>query len=363
MLIDILDDHFHDACGVFGVCNHAESANLVYLGLYALQHRGQESAGIVSVEDRIFHCHRGRGLVADLIKRHDIERLHGRQAIGHVRYSTAGGSANARNRQPLVVDTAHGGLAVAHNGNLVNAVEMRRRLERQGAIFQSTMDTEVIVHLTARSRKDTLPERLVEALQQVDGAYALLAMSENSLIGVRDPAGIRPLVLGRWPDRTPRRAGCVPSLLSWSKPLCASAIGLAPRARTAQLRATARQSLHRQPLCCRVLDDPFALVFSQLCTHSRDVQVLWCRRWPGSCSVLVDPFALLFGVLCTHSRAVQVLWCRRWPGWLLLPLVAFFLSCCLTRTRTMRCRDRTYLCYSVCRSVGSNCSGSARTCS
>ena len=200
MLIDILDDHFHDACGVFGVCNHAESANLVYLGLYALQHRGQESAGIVSVEDRIFHCHRGRGLVADLIKRHDIERLHGRQAIGHVRYSTAGGSANARNRQPLVVDTAHGGLAVAHNGNLVNAVEMRRRLERQGAIFQSTMDTEVIVHLTARSRKDTLPERLVEALQQVDGAYALLAMSENSLIGVRDPAGIRPLVLGRWPE-------------------------------------------------------------------------------------------------------------------------------------------------------------------
>ena len=196
-----MDDHFHDECGVFGICNHPEAANLVYLGLYALQHRGQESAGIVSVENRILHCSRGRGLVADVFKRPDLDQLKGRQAIGHVRYSTAGGSANVRNIQPLVVDTAQGGLAVAHNGNLVNGVEMRRALERKGAIFQSTMDTEVVVHLTARARGKTLPERLIEALQQVRGAYALLAMSEDCLIGVRDPDGIRPLVLGFWPDK------------------------------------------------------------------------------------------------------------------------------------------------------------------
>lgn len=186
---------------MFGVSNHSEAANLVYLGLYALQHRGQESAGIVSVEERIFSCHRGRGLVADVFKRHDLDQLNGHHAIGHVRYSTAGGSANMRNLQPLVVDTAQGGLAVAHNGNLVNGVEMRRALERQGAIFQSTMDTEVVVHLTARSQKKTLAKRLVEALHQVRGAYALLAMSEDCLIGVRDPHGIRPLVLGYWPDQ------------------------------------------------------------------------------------------------------------------------------------------------------------------
>nr|WP_227657439.1 amidophosphoribosyltransferase [Candidatus Magnetaquicoccus inordinatus] len=197
----LMDDHFHDACGIFGVYNHAEAANLVYLGLYALQHRGQESAGIVSVEERIFHCNRGKGLVADVFKRPDLDQLRGLQAIGHVRYSTAGGSANVRNIQPLVVDTAQGGMAVAHNGNLVNAVEMRRQLERQGSIFQSTMDTEVIVHLAARSQRRTLPERLVEALHQVRGAYALLAMGEDCVIGVRDPDGMRPLVLGRWPDR------------------------------------------------------------------------------------------------------------------------------------------------------------------
>ena len=201
LLIETLDDHFHDECGVFGVWNHSEAANLVYLGLYALQHRGQESAGIVSVEKRIFQSHRNRGLVADVFTRHDLDQLSGSQAIGHVRYSTTGGSANLRNLQPLVVDTAQGGLAIAHNGNLLNAIEVRRDLERQGSIFQSTMDTEVIVHLTARSRKKNLPLRLVDALHQVRGAYALLAMSEGCLIGVRDPAGIRPLVLGYWPDK------------------------------------------------------------------------------------------------------------------------------------------------------------------
>ncbi len=197
ILISVDDDHFKDECGVFGVFNHPEAANLVYLGLYALQHRGQEAAGIVSAEDRILHCNRGHGLVADVFKRHDLDRLKGNHAIGHVRYSTAGGSLNSRNRQPLVVDTAHGGMAIAHNGNLVNGVDMRRALERDGAIFQSTMDTEVVVHLTARSRRRTFAERLVEALSQVKGAYALVAMNQKRIIGVRDPNGFRPMVLGR----------------------------------------------------------------------------------------------------------------------------------------------------------------------
>ncbi|MBF0427439.1 MAG: amidophosphoribosyltransferase [Magnetococcales bacterium] len=191
------DDHFHDECGVFGVYDNPEASNLVYLGLYALQHRGQESAGIVSVDERIFLANRGHGLVADVFRQHELDLLKGRQAIGHVRYSTSGGSLNARNRQPLVVDTAHGGMAMAHNGNLVNGVEMRRLLERRGSIFQSTMDTEVIVHLTALSRRKTFAERLVEALSQVQGSYALLAMNEQCIIGARDPYGLRPLVLGR----------------------------------------------------------------------------------------------------------------------------------------------------------------------
>ncbi|MBF0124052.1 MAG: amidophosphoribosyltransferase [Magnetococcales bacterium] len=198
---DPLDDHFHDACGVFGVYNHPEAANLVYLGLYALQHRGQESAGIVSAHERILHINRGRGLVADVFKQQDMERLCGTQAIGHVRYSTAGGSANQRNLQPLVVDTAVGGMAIAHNGNLVNALTMRRRLEERGSIFQSTMDTEVIVHLTALSRRTSFSERLIDALEQVKGAYSLVAMNEGCIIGVRDPNGFRPLALGRLRDQ------------------------------------------------------------------------------------------------------------------------------------------------------------------
>ncbi|MBF0187297.1 MAG: amidophosphoribosyltransferase [Magnetococcales bacterium] len=190
-------DSLKEECGVFAVFNHPEASNLTYLGLYALQHRGQECAGIVSVEDRILHTHRGRGLVADIFKRSDLDRLTGNMAIGHVRYSTSGGSASQRNLQPLVVDTSNGGVAFAHNGNLANGVEMRRSLERRGSIFQSTMDTEVIVHLTALSQRSTFSERLVEALHQVKGAYALTAMDENSMIGVRDPNGFRPLVIGK----------------------------------------------------------------------------------------------------------------------------------------------------------------------
>ncbi|MBF0296158.1 MAG: amidophosphoribosyltransferase [Magnetococcales bacterium] len=196
-MTDPLDDHFHDECGVFGVFGHPEAANLVYLGLYALQHRGQESAGIVSVDERMFLSNRGGGLVADVFRRHELATLKGQQAIGHVRYSTSGGSISPRNRQPLVVDTAYGGMAMAHNGNLVNGVQMRRQLERRGSIFQSTMDTEVIVHLTALSRRKTFPERLVEALGQVQGSYALLAMNEQCIIAARDSYGVRPLVLGK----------------------------------------------------------------------------------------------------------------------------------------------------------------------
>ena len=192
-----LVDGFRDECGVFGIFDHPEAANLCYLGLYALQHRGQESAGVVSMEDGIFHSRRSQGLVADVFARKDLKRLRGKQAIGHVRYSTAGGSANLRNRQPMVVDTFDGGLALAHNGNLVNGIEMRRTLEKRGSLFQSTMDTEVIVHLTALSRKETFADRLVEALQQVKGAYALLAMNQKQIIAVRDPSGFRPLALGR----------------------------------------------------------------------------------------------------------------------------------------------------------------------
>ncbi|MEG3638732.1 amidophosphoribosyltransferase [Magnetococcus sp. PR-3] len=200
-MFDPTDEHFHDECGVFGVFNHPEASNLTYLGLYALQHRGQESSGIVSVKDRIFHTTRGQGLVADVFKKRELDALEGDKAIGHVRYSTTGGSANTRNLQPLVVDTADGGLAIAHNGNLVNGTDMRRILERRGSIFQSTMDTEVIVHLTALSRETKFSDRLVEALQQVQGAYAMVAMDENQIIAVRDPHGLRPLVLGKVGDK------------------------------------------------------------------------------------------------------------------------------------------------------------------
>jgi amidophosphoribosyltransferase len=205
-MVDPLDDHFHDSCGVFGVFGHSEAANLVYLGLYALQHRGQESAGIVSLErhpereDNTMHVSRGRGLVGDLFSRADLDRLRGMAAVGHVRYSTSGGSANQRNLQPLVVDSANGAMAIAHNGNLVNGVAMRQALERRGSIFQSTMDTEVIVHLTALSRKQTFADRLVDAMTQVRGAYSLVAMNEECLIGVRDPDGFRPLALGTIQD-------------------------------------------------------------------------------------------------------------------------------------------------------------------
>jgi amidophosphoribosyltransferase len=194
-------DAFHEECGVFGVFGHPEAANLVYLGLYALQHRGQESAGIVSSNGKSLISHRGMGLVADIFNSTIINRLEGTSAIGHNRYSTTG-STSIKNCQPLVVEYARGGLALAHNGNLVNFDELRARLEAKGSIFQSSSDSEVIIHLIAESQGLSVEERLIEALLQVRGAYSLVLLTERELIAVRDPFGFRPLVLGKLNDAT-----------------------------------------------------------------------------------------------------------------------------------------------------------------
>jgi amidophosphoribosyltransferase len=191
-----LDDKFHDECGLFGVFNHAEAANVTYLGLYALQHRGQESAGIASTDGTVFHVEKAMGWVADVFSRERLKRLPGQRAIGHVRYSTAG-SSNVRNAQPITANTAHGPVAIAHNGNLVNAEELRAELERDGAVFQSSSDTEVILHLLARADGLTLVDQLAQALTRVRGAYTLLLLTREMVIGVRDPSGFRPLTLGR----------------------------------------------------------------------------------------------------------------------------------------------------------------------
>jgi amidophosphoribosyltransferase len=183
-------------CGIFGVMGHPEAANLVYLGLYALQHRGQESAGIACSDGEVITFHKEMGLVADIFSEDILGKLPGHTAIGHVRYSTTG-SSELKNAQPFVVDFESGSIAVAHNGNLVNAHVLKQELEVGGSIFQSTMDTEVIVHLIARSKRGRIEERIVDALSQVRGAYSLLFITRDKLIAVRDPRGIRPMVLGK----------------------------------------------------------------------------------------------------------------------------------------------------------------------
>ncbi|APS00915.1 amidophosphoribosyltransferase [Pajaroellobacter abortibovis] len=188
-------DRFHDACGVFGIYSHPEAATMTYLGLHALQHRGQESAGIVTADGNQFFIHRSMGLVQDVFNRNRLVQLKGSAAIGHVRYSTSGGSS-LKNAQPFAVEYAHGSLAVCHNGNLINAEEIREELEAVGSLFQSTSDTEVLVHLVARSRESTFEDRIADALDRVQGAYSLLFLTDNALVGVRDPFGIRPLCLG-----------------------------------------------------------------------------------------------------------------------------------------------------------------------
>ena len=194
------DDHFHEECGVFGVFGHKDAAAHAALGLHALQHRGQEAAGIVSCDGVHFNTHRSLGLVGDNFSSEDvIGRLRGSMAIGHNRYSTAGETV-LRNVQPIFAEFGFGGLTIGHNGNLTNAFGLRKQLVERGCIFQSTMDTEIIIHLIAISLYSTVVDRIIDALKQVKGAYSLVAMTENSLIGVRDPMGVRPLVLGRFDD-------------------------------------------------------------------------------------------------------------------------------------------------------------------
>ena len=181
------DDKPREECGIFGIHGHAESAAHTALGLHALQHRGQEAAGIVSHDGEHFHSHRSLGLVGDSFGSETvIKRLKGGAAIGHVRYSTTGGTV-LRNVQPLFAEVAFGGLAIAHNGNLTNALTVRERLVQRGCLFQSTTDTEVIIHLVAISNFTPVVERMVDALLQVEGAYSLVALTDDALIGVRDP--------------------------------------------------------------------------------------------------------------------------------------------------------------------------------
>jgi amidophosphoribosyltransferase len=189
---------WNEECGIFGVFGHPEAANLTYLGLYALQHRGQESAGIVSSDGRGIYAHKEMGLVAEIFDEDVLKKLPGRNAIGHVRYSTAGGS-HLKNAQPFVFDYFKGGIAIAHNGNLTNSQALRDLLKREGAVsvFQSAMDTEVIIHLFAHATIGSTVERIIAALCAVKGSYSLLFLNEKELIAARDPHGFRPLVLGR----------------------------------------------------------------------------------------------------------------------------------------------------------------------
>jgi amidophosphoribosyltransferase len=196
------DDKLREECGVFGVWGAENAASFVALGLHALQHRGQEAAGVTSFDGVNFHSHRAMGHVAGNFDRDEVMRaLAGRTAIGHVRYSTTGETA-LRNVQPLYAELAEGGFAVAHNGNLSNAMKLRRTLNRRGSIFQSTSDTEVIIHLVATSQYATTVERLTDALRQVEGAYSLVVLTNDGLIACRDPLGIRPLVMGKLGEAT-----------------------------------------------------------------------------------------------------------------------------------------------------------------
>lgn len=190
------DDHFHDECGVFGIFGRQDAAAIVTLGLHALQHRGQEAGGIVSFDGSQFHVERHIGLIGDTFTKQSVlDRLSGHRAIGHVRYATTGGSG-LRNVQPFFAELADGGLAVAHNGNITNAMTVQRRLQKEGSIFSSTSDTETIMHLVATSKERDTNSRFIDAVRQLEGAFSLVALTSKKMIGCRDPLGIRPLVLG-----------------------------------------------------------------------------------------------------------------------------------------------------------------------
>ena len=192
-------DKFKEECGIFGIYGHSEAAHLTYLGIHGLQHRGQESAGIVSCDGRDFYQEKGMGLVSEVFSEAKLRKLNGHMAVGHNRYSTAGESY-IKNAQPLIMNYALGTLAISHNGNLINAGFLRDELEAYGSIFQTTVDTEVIMHLVAHSKEKTPLGRVIDALRQVRGAFSLLFLSDEGLIAVRDPHGFRPLSLGRLKD-------------------------------------------------------------------------------------------------------------------------------------------------------------------
>ena len=187
---------FKDECGVFAIWNHPEASKMAYLGLYALQHRGQESAGIVTLQNQEHHHHKALGLVNEVFDTKIIDRLVGKTAIGHVRYSTTGGNILG-NAQPLTASLYNGPIAVAHNGNFVNAESLRQKLKAEGSIFQGTNDTEVLLHMLAQNPSKDLLECLSYALDQIQGAYSLTVLAKDSLFAIRDPYGFRPLVLGR----------------------------------------------------------------------------------------------------------------------------------------------------------------------
>jgi len=192
-------DKLKEECGIFGIVSHPEAARIAYLGIYALQHRGQESSGIVSSDRKKLRIEKGMGYVADVFNESRLERLRGDSALGHVRYSTAGESA-IRNAQPILIDCWRGPIALAHNGNLTNAASLRNELERDGAIFHSTCDSEVILHLISRSRRRTLQEAFIEALRMVKGAFSLVLLTPEYILAARDPRGFRPLSIGRVKD-------------------------------------------------------------------------------------------------------------------------------------------------------------------
>src|SRR5262252_9885129 len=201
-------DKLKEYCGVVGVHGNPEASTVAYLGLHQLQHRGQESAGMVASDGGHMHVHKAMGQVADIFTEDVLAKLPGHLAIGHTRYSTAGDSA-VLNAQPIVVDCNKGMIAVAHNGNLVNAFEIRTRLEAQGSIFQTSSDTEVIVHLIAQSREQTLPEAITDALRRVEGAFSLVMISPDRIFAARDPRGFRPLAMGRIPAQGEQRQDTV----------------------------------------------------------------------------------------------------------------------------------------------------------
>ena len=195
--LDLEADRLREECGVFGIFGHPDAAAITALGLHALQHRGQEAAGIVSFDGKRFHSERRLGLVGDTFSRREvIDRLPGNASIGHVRYSTPGETI-LRNVQPLFAELDAGGFAVAHNGNLTNGISLRKSLVREGAMMQSTSDTEVILHLVARARRNRFVDRFIEGLRQIEGAYAFVGLTNKKLVGARDPLGIRPLVIGK----------------------------------------------------------------------------------------------------------------------------------------------------------------------